>query len=570
MLSNRHPALLQGGLALATLLIAVASLCAGQYHLSLSDVFSQLGHLSPADGVAGQIVWSVRLPRVIMALLAGGALGLCGATLQGVFQNPLVDPHIIGVTSGSAFGGTLAILLGLDTVLMMTSTFGFGLLALMLVYLIAALQGRENTLVLILSGIILSGFFAALVSLMQYLADTEETLPNIVFWLLGSFATASWHKVAIMALANQPAGAGGERRARSRRLGHRAAPRRAAMLRGAGGRTGGGQRQHRLGGTGDPASGTAAGRRRPPPSAAHRLLARRRINDRGRRSGPLADPGRDTRRDHYRVARRPAVYLATDPLTSSGDGLMNMSLRLAELRYGHRQPLFRPLSLQCLPGEIWAVLGANGRGKSTLLDTLTGVLPPLGGSFHSEGGIAIVPQSFRPAFNWQVREVVLMGRARQVSLFAQPAVDDERRVEEALRQLSIADLAGRAFRSLSGGQQQLVLIARALVGASQNILLDEPCSALDLSNQQVVLQLISDLAHRQSRTVIFTTHDPTHALQVASHTLLLLPDGEWLAGRSGEVLSEPHLQRAYGLAVRKIDYPGSDSPLLAPQFTIRR
>ena len=200
MLSNRHPALLQGGLALATLLIAVASLCAGQYHLSLSDVFSQLGHLSPADGVAGQIVWSVRLPRVIMALLAGGALGLCGATLQGVFQNPLVDPHIIGVTSGSAFGGTLAILLGLDSVLMMTSTFGFGLLALMLVYLIAALQGRENTLVLILSGIILSGFFAALVSLMQYLADSEETLPNIVFWLLGSFATASWHKVAIMAL----------------------------------------------------------------------------------------------------------------------------------------------------------------------------------------------------------------------------------------------------------------------------------------------------------------------------------------------------------------------------------
>ena len=163
-------------------------------------MFSQLGHLSSADGVAGQIVWSVRLPRVIMALLAGGALGLCGATLQGVFQNPLVDPHIIGVTSGSAFGGTLAILLGLDTVLMMTSTFGFGLLALMLVYLIAALQGRENTLVLILSGIILSGFFAALVSLMQYLADTEETLPNIVFWLLGSFATASWHKVALMAL----------------------------------------------------------------------------------------------------------------------------------------------------------------------------------------------------------------------------------------------------------------------------------------------------------------------------------------------------------------------------------
>ena len=185
---------------LLTLAIAVVSLCFGQYGLSIGDVLFQHAHPHNSADIAHQIVWSVRLPRILMALLAGGALGLCGATLQGVFQNPLVDPHIIGVTSGSAFGGTLAILLGLDTVLMMTSTFGFGLLALMLVYLIAALQGRENTLVLILSGIILSGFFAALVSLMQYLADTEETLPNIVFWLLGSFATASWHKVAIMAL----------------------------------------------------------------------------------------------------------------------------------------------------------------------------------------------------------------------------------------------------------------------------------------------------------------------------------------------------------------------------------
>ena len=110
-----------------------------------------------------------------------------------------------------------------------------------------------------------------------------------------------------------------------------------------------------------------------------------------------------------------------------------------------------------------------------------------------------------------------------------------------------------------------MLIARALVGASQNILLDEPCSALDLANQQLVLQLISDLAHRQKRTVLFTTHDPTHALQVANQTLLLLPDGEWLAGESAAVLTEANLQRAYGLAVRKVHPPGSALPLLAPQ-----
>lgn len=197
--SNRYR-LLHGGLILLTLILAVGSLCLGQFRLSVGDVLSQLFTLTTPDGPAGQIVWSVRLPRILIALLAGGALGLCGAVLQGVFQNPLVDPHIIGVTSGSAFGGTLAILLGFSPVVMTASTFSFGLAALMLVWLIAALQGRENTLVLILSGIIMSGFFAALVSLMQYMADTEETLPNIVFWLLGSFATANWHKVLMLAI----------------------------------------------------------------------------------------------------------------------------------------------------------------------------------------------------------------------------------------------------------------------------------------------------------------------------------------------------------------------------------
>ena len=223
---------------------------------------------------------------------------------------------------------------------------------------------------------------------------------------------------------------------------------------------------------------------------------------------------------------------------------MNSSLSLQALRYGHRQPLFAPLTLACRPGEIWAVLGANGRGKSTLLDTLTGVLPPLGGEMQCEGGVALVPQSFRPAFRWRVSDVVLMGRARHVDLFAQPDEEDARRVEQALAQLGIAALAEDDFGALSGGQQQLVLIARALVSASQNILLDEPCSALDLGNQQVVLQLIGDLAHRQARTVLFTTHDPNHALQVASHTLLLLPEGRWLAGETADVLSETHLRPA--------------------------
>lgn len=249
---------------------------------------------------------------------------------------------------------------------------------------------------------------------------------------------------------------------------------------------------------------------------------------------------------------------------------MTPTLTLSQLEYGHKSPLFAPLNLHCQPGEIWAILGANGRGKSTLLDTITGVLPALSGEITVTGGVGIVPQSFRPAFAWRVREVVLMGRARHIALFAQPQDEDERQVMAALALLNITSLADALFSTLSGGQQQLVMIARALVSASQNILLDEPCSALDLGNQQTVLQLISDLAHKQSRSVMFTTHDPTHALQVASHTLLLLPNRQWLAGPTAEVVQENALQQAYGVAVRKIQLEDYPTAVVTPLFTLRR
>ncbi len=250
--------------------------------------------------------------------------------------------------------------------------------------------------------------------------------------------------------------------------------------------------------------------------------------------------------------------------------MITTSLSVSELLYGHGQPLFSPLSFRCQPGDIWAVLGANGRGKSTLLDTLTGVLPALGGQFSVDGGVSVVPQAFRPAFAWQVQDVVLMGRARHVALFSQPSADDRQQVESALAQLNISALAQHNVGTLSGGQQQLVMIARALVSGSQNILLDEPCSALDPANQQVVLQLISDLAHRQQRSVLFTTHDPTHALQVASHTLMLLPDRKWLAGKTENVVTDRHLHQAYGVPVRTLTLDDYPRQVIAPLFAIER
>ena len=250
--------------------------------------------------------------------------------------------------------------------------------------------------------------------------------------------------------------------------------------------------------------------------------------------------------------------------------MTNPSVSFESLQFGHtKKPLFEPLTMRCEPGSVCAVLGGNGRGKSTLLATVTGVLRPVSGRVTVSGGAALVPQSFRPAFGWSVREVVLMGRARSIGLFSQPSPENEKRCEKALGMLGIAGLAGRDFSRLSGGQQQLALIARALVSESRSILLDEPCSALDLSNQQVVLRLIVRLAQEEGRTVIFTTHDPTHALEAADTTLLLYPGGKWTAGPSDAVLTEENLGRAYGIAVRRIPREGN-VPVLAPEFSLGR
>ncbi len=190
----------------AAVFAAFLSLGIGQYPLPPEAILAALLEPSGTEPAA-KILWTVRLPRVIVAFISGGALGAAGVALQGVFRNPLVDPHVIGVTSGAAFGGTLAILLGFPLTFLFVSAFAFGLAALFAVFAATKLLESENRLFLVLAGILLAGFFSALVSLMQYAADTEETLPNIVFWLMGSFATADWTKCALIAVAALPAGA---------------------------------------------------------------------------------------------------------------------------------------------------------------------------------------------------------------------------------------------------------------------------------------------------------------------------------------------------------------------------
>ena len=198
MARRAGPSLALTLLATALVLALLVSLGIGRYGISPGRVAQVLLSTDGADAIERHVVLTVRLPRILTALFAGAGLALCGAALQGVFRNPLVGPHIIGVSTGAAFGGTLAILISESRGLLLTLAFLFGMLALLMVYALNALVARRNMLVLVLAGVVVSGFFGALVSLAQYLADAEEKLPRIVFWLLGSFATADYGKLMLM------------------------------------------------------------------------------------------------------------------------------------------------------------------------------------------------------------------------------------------------------------------------------------------------------------------------------------------------------------------------------------
>ncbi len=191
-----------GVLILAPILLVV-SLSMGRYGIPLSHVAAILfHHLIPIDVIwtlpEERVVDLIRLPRILVACLGGAGLAIAGAALQGVFRNPLVGPQIIGVSSGAAFGGALAILLFESAAITVTFAFIAGFLAIAIVYLMSRITSQAPILLLVLAGVVTSAFFSALISLIKFVADPDNKLPSIVYWLMGSFASISWSDVAIL------------------------------------------------------------------------------------------------------------------------------------------------------------------------------------------------------------------------------------------------------------------------------------------------------------------------------------------------------------------------------------
>ncbi len=231
-----------------------------------------------------------------------------------------------------------------------------------------------------------------------------------------------------------------------------------------------------------------------------------------------------------------------------------LELSGAGFHYRGRDWVFRDVSFVVPEGSVTAVLGPNGRGKSTLIRCAAGLTTPQEGSVTRQGPVGFVPQAHGAGFAYSALDMVVMGRARHVRLFAAPSRADRLAAVGALERVGVADLSARAYPTLSGGEQQLVLIARALASDCPLLTLDEPTSGLDLHNQAQVLSLLRSLA-TGGMTVLLTTHHPDHAKFLADHVVLMMGPGAVRAGRADDLLSDSNLSALYDVEVRTISYP---------------
>lgn len=241
---------------------------------------------------------------------------------------------------------------------------------------------------------------------------------------------------------------------------------------------------------------------------------------------------------------------------------MTAVLQARDLRYAYgSRAVLAGVSLSFARGELVSLLGPNGSGKTTLLKILLGLLEPAGGDVFFEGQpitsfssrayarhVAYVPQLHRTAFPYSVDDVVAMGRLPHHSPWRRRSREDAEAVDVALHKLDIGHLRKRAYTEISGGERQLVLIARALAQGARTLLMDEPTSALDFGHQVRLLEQLAQLAD-EGFTCIQSTHAPEHALWF-SRRVVLLKEGHVIGdGKPNEKLSTETLQRLYRVPV---------------------
>lgn len=243
---------------------------------------------------------------------------------------------------------------------------------------------------------------------------------------------------------------------------------------------------------------------------------------------------------------------------------MKLEMSHVDCGYGTRR-VVRDFNASVQSGEIFCLLGPNGVGKTTLFKTILGFLPLMNGTICVDGKslrnlprhehariLAYVPQAHVPPFAFTVFDVVLMGRTAYQGTFGSPGSKDKKIAGEAIERLGIQELADRSFTTLSGGERQMVLIARAVAQGSAFLMMDEPTSNLDFGNQVKVLHTVIRLA-TEGLGIIMTTHFPDHVFQCGGQVTMMQKQHKYASGPAAEVVTAENLFRTYGIPVAIVD-----------------
>ncbi len=233
---------------------------------------------------------------------------------------------------------------------------------------------------------------------------------------------------------------------------------------------------------------------------------------------------------------------------------MFFRLENASFEYEKDKLILDDVSFTLGKGEILAIMGSNGIGKTTLIKCIMGILKWKSGESYIEDKkgaeslleIAYVSQAQRSSFSYSVMEMVLFGRAKHMSLFSLPQKEDYKIATKALKDMGIYHLKDRSCNALSGGQLQMVMVARALAAQPQVLILDEPESHLDFHNQVIILDTIEALAKEKGITCILNTHYPNHAIKLADK-VLLLGKGDYKVGKPVEILSSENVEKFFNV-----------------------
>lgn len=548
----------------------LSSLFIGRYEISLNNIFN----LNFYDfQLEKNIIFNLRLPRAIIASLAGISLSLSGLIYQETFQNDLISQDLLGVSQGSGIGAAIGIVFGLSNFFIISLSFSFGILTVLLTVIISNIFKNKNNITLILSGIIVGSFMSSILTSIKYFVNPETQLATIVYWLMGSFANATYqnilfvfpivlilsailflisHRINLIALGKEETETKGVNYILYRNLIIAIATLLTATIVSNCGtiswigliiphivRALFGRNVNRtlpfcaaFGATfmliADVLSRSLA-QSEIPISAITGVL------------GSIIFTIILFNRYNQKVISKNDIKVVDSTKlakTSENTSIKNNTdslLSINNLYYKYNKQneyILNNISLNINKNDFILLYGANGSGKTTLLKLLAGILKPTSGNvlikisdklqknsfvdvnelslLDRSKYISYVKQDFYNINNILVRDYLILGMVNELKFYEKPTKEQMENVERFANELNITKFLDKKFSELSGGEKQLVTICQSLLQNSSIQIFDEPTSSLDSDNQELVITTLTKLTKAYNKTVILSTHNKEH------------------------------------------------------------